>query len=197
MPRRHHSSLERTQSGLGIGLTLVKRLVEMHGGTVAASSSGLSRGSEFIVRLPELAEQPAPVSVEEVRNDKPVTPRRILVVDDNIDAAQSLSMLLTLEGHQTIVAHSGRTALELAVGPFRPEVVLLDIGLPEMNGYEVARAIRASSVDPVTLIALTGWGQDSDKTRSQEAGFNGHLVKPVDYDALRSLLAKQITSRAI
>lgn len=185
------TSLERTESGLGIGLTLVKRLVEMHGGTVSASSLGLGQGSEFMVRLPALIEEHSAAVPETLWSGKPTVPRRVLIVDDSVDSAESLAMLLMLDGHKTTCAHDGCAAVEVATGPFAPEVVLLDIGLPGMNGYEVARALRARRGESLTLIALTGWGQQDDRARSREAGFNAHLVKPVDYDALRLLLANE------
>jgi PAS domain S-box-containing protein len=184
-------SLERSQGGLGIGLTLVRRLVLMHGGTVVARSDGVHRGSEFTVRLP-VASAPAPVAVATHAPRAPahVQPRRVLIVDDNRDAASSLAMLLELEGHKTVVAHDGPTALE-AAERHRPDVMLLDIGLPRMNGYDVGRAVRREPWGAtLTLIALTGWGQAEDRRRSQEAGFDGHLVKPVDPATLLELLAQ-------
>jgi PAS domain S-box-containing protein len=181
-------SLERSQGGLGIGLTLVKRLVEMHGGTVEARSAGEGHGSEFIVRLPALAQPsselvtPPPIAAE------PVQGRRILVVDDNRDAATSLSMLLQITGNETYMAHDGAEALE-AAQEHRPEVMLLDLGLPIMNGYEVCRRVREQPWGrEMVLIALTGWGQEEDRRRSSEVGFDAHMVKPVEYDALTSLL---------
>jgi CheY-like chemotaxis protein len=184
-------SLERSQGGLGIGLTLVRRLVLMHGGTVVARSDGVHRGSEFTVRLPVVS-APAPVAVatHSPRAPAHVQPRRVLIVDDNRDAASSLAMLLELEGHKTVVAHDGPTALE-AAERHRPDVMLLDIGLPRMNGYDVGRAVRREPWGAtLTLIALTGWGQAEDRRRSQEAGFDGHLVKPVDPATLLELLAQ-------
>ena len=184
---------ERTQGGLGIGLSLVKTLVEMHGGTIEAHSRGPGTGSEFVVRLPVLpaaAERPV-----EPRRDGPVgaegSPprRRILVVDDNVDAATSLARLLSrLMGQEVRVAHDGPAALEVA-GAFRPELVLLDIGMPGMDGHEVARRLRGRpEFERTMLVALTGWGQEADRRRSREAGFDHHLVKPVDPGALRELL---------
>jgi two-component system CheB/CheR fusion protein len=189
-------SAEGSQGGMGIGLALVRRLVDLHGGTITVSSPGLGRGSEFVVRLPALAaevagpDQPAPD-----RDDRPrVHPphrsprRRILVVDDNVDAAESLCILLSLQGHEVRVAHEGQTALQTA-RDFQPEVVLLDIGLPRMDGLEVARRLRERpEAASMLLIALTGHGHDEDRQRSQRAGFNAHLVKPVDLDALQALL---------
>jgi len=180
-------SAERSQSGLGIGLTLVKRLTEMHGGSIEANSGGAGEGSEFVVRLPVLsrptfAPQPAPKAEVE-------TQRRILIVDDNRDSADSLAMLLELTGNKTFMAHDGIEAVE-AIEKHRPEVVLLDIGLPKLDGHEVCRRVREQPWGKnIVVIALTGWGQDDDRRRSQEAGFNGHLVKPVDYDKLLDLLS--------
>jgi CheY-like chemotaxis protein len=184
------TSLERTVSGLGIGLTLVKNLVEMHGGTVEASSAGLGKGSEFIVRLPMVSEFVAEKS-SEIPDERPAAgkPRRILIVDDNRDAARSLAALLQLAGHQTHTAFDGLEAIQVAADR-RPDVVLLDIGLPKLNGYETARHMRNEAwATDVVLIALTGWGQDEDRQKSIEAGFDAHLVKPVDFDALQRLLA--------
>ncbi|MGH8615740.1 MAG: ATP-binding response regulator, partial [Gammaproteobacteria bacterium] len=184
------TSLARPQSGLGIGLTLVKNLVELHGGTVAAHSAGVGQGSEFVVRLPILVEtlQPPP----EPFASEPATTmaRRILVVDDNRDAAESLAMLLKLAGHQTHTAHDGLEAVEAAAA-FRAEVILLDIGLPKLNGFETARKIREQPWGQgIVLVAVTGWGQEEDRRRSEEAGFDAHLVKPVDYATLTKLLAE-------
>jgi PAS domain S-box-containing protein len=187
-----HSSLDSSAGGLGIGLSLVKSLVEQHGGAVAARSDGVGRGSEFIIRLPVLAEAPsAPqkATTDEGARGAPPANRRILVVDDNRDSAISLSKLLTLAGHQTRTAHDGLEAVE-AAGEFRPDVVLLDIGLPKLNGYEAARRIRQEPWGKtMMLVALTGWGQDDDRQQSKDAGFDRHLVKPVDSVALREVLA--------
>jgi PAS domain S-box-containing protein len=182
-------TLERSQGGLGIGLTLVRRLVELHGGSVEAFSEGRGRGSEFVVRLPLLSEKPRALRRRESIGDAtPAPARRILVVDDNRDSAESLALLLTLSGHQTQTAHDGLEAVE-AAGQFRPDVVLLDIGLPKLNGYDACRRIREQAWGlSMVLVALTGWGQDADRRRSHEAGFDAHLVKPVDLDALRRLL---------
>jgi PAS domain S-box-containing protein len=184
-------SLERSQGGLGIGLTLVQRLAEMHGGSVSAHSDGVGHGSEFAVRLPILIDtatfsQDKPAADESAK----LAGRRILVVDDNRDSAQSLAMLLKLTGNQTHTAYDGLAAVE-AAAKFRPEVVLLDIGLPKLNGYETARKIREHAWGKsLVLVALTGWGQEEDRRKSSEAGFDGHLVKPVDHRELKTLLAE-------
>ena len=179
-------STRRSQGGLGIGLTLVRSLVAMHGGTVEARSEGQGLGSEFIVRLP-LIEQPA-VAAAQQRRMEPLPSRRILIVDDSRDGGESLAMLLRVLGAEVALAHSGRNALE-CVDTFKPDVVLLDIGMPGMDGYEVAGRIRANPANRhISLIALTGWGQDEDRRRSVAAGFNHHLVKPADIDQLRQLL---------
>ncbi|MBV9891204.1 MAG: PAS domain S-box protein, partial [Rhizobacter sp.] len=182
-------SFERAHGGLGVGLTLVRRLVEMHGGTVVARSAGLGHGSEFVVTLP-LASAPAIVRVAEPdRGDAAAASRkRMLVVDDNGDSAESLALLLALAGHETHVAHDGPEALTRA-DALRPDAVLLDLGLPGLNGYEVCRRLR---VEPwareIPIIAITGWGQDEDRQRSKEAGFDAHLVKPVVFEELTALL---------
>ena len=181
-------TLDRSQGGLGIGLSLVQRLVELHGGTVEAHSVGLGQGSEFIVRLPALSlasESIAPIETAK----QPAQTSRVLVVDDNMDAADMLVMMLQMSGHEVKAAYFGQTALEIAV-EYQPDVVLLDIGLPDMDGYEVARHLRQQpQTKDVWLIAMTGYGQDSDRQRSQEAGFDHHLVKPVDPQKLKDLLA--------
>jgi len=182
-------SLERARAGLGIGLTLVRQLVEMHGGSVQAYSEGLGRGSEFVVRLPLATSQVAQAAPEP--QPTLALARRVLVVDDNRDAAVSLATLLNMAGHETCIAHDGLEALDAAAS-FRPDVMLLDIGLPKLNGYEVARRLREQPWgNDITLIALTGWGQDEDRRKTREAGFDSHLVKPVDHAALTPLLTGQ------
>jgi CheY-like chemotaxis protein len=184
------TSLERASTGLGIGLTLVKTLTEMHGGSVTAHSSGLGQGSEFVVRLPIEVSRELPV-VPPPAPEAAVVPLRILVVDDNHDAADSLAMLLTMNGHVTHTEHDGVAAVEAAV-TFRPDVILMDIGLPGLNGYEAARQIRAQHTGPTrpVLVAVTGWGQSEDRQRSKEAGFDVHVVKPVDDVTLGRMLAE-------
>ncbi|HEY3486654.1 MAG TPA: ATP-binding protein, partial [Gammaproteobacteria bacterium] len=178
----------RSQGGLGIGLTLARSMVEMHGGSIEARSEGAGRGSEFIVRLPLTPGLSS--NVEKQRPDLPdaPSPRSILVVDDNHDAADSLRLLLQFLGNKVYVAHDGPSALH-AVEIYRPSVVLLDLGMPGMDGYEVARRIRQQSqFNNITLIALTGWGQEEDRQRTQAEGFNQHLIKPVDINTLQALL---------
>jgi CheY-like chemotaxis protein len=181
--------LERSRDGLGIGLTLVKTLVEMHGGTVHAHSDGPGRGSEFTVRLPILAGAPRAVAPPAVREPVVAVRRRILIVDDSEDSAESLAMLLRFGGHETHKAHDGVAAIE-AAERLRPDAVLLDIGLPKLNGYDVCSHIRNEPWGKdLLLVALTGWGQEEDRDRSRRAGFDAHLVKPVDFDALLKLVA--------
>jgi signal transduction histidine kinase/ActR/RegA family two-component response regulator len=185
------ASLERSQSGLGVGLPLVKSLLELHGGTVEAHSAGLGQGSEFTVRLPLPIEAPTTLPPQPAISEAPaMTPRRILVVDDNQDSATSLALLLKLTGNETHTAFDGLEAVETAA-TFRPDVVLLDIGLPKLNGYETARKIREKPWGKnIVLVALTGWGQHEDRQRSKDAGFNDHFIKPVSHAALMKLLAE-------
>jgi PAS domain S-box-containing protein len=183
-------SLERSQGGLGIGLALVKGLVEMHGGSVEARSAGAGQGSEFVVRLPvapelEQAEEPR-TEASRAGSAK----RRVLVVDDNRDSAASLAMMLSLVGHDTRTAHDGLEAAELAEA-FRPDMILLDIGLPKLNGYDTCRHIREQPWGKsINIVAVTGWGQEDDRRRSHDAGFDQHMVKPVDFAALEKLLVR-------
>jgi CheY-like chemotaxis protein len=184
-------ALERSQGGLGIGLALVKGLVELHAGSVTARSDGPGHGSEFIVRLPMViapaarGPQPAAAAVDAPAGSR----RRILIVDDNVDAARSLGMMLSLQGNEVRLAHDGLEAVE-AAAKFRPEVALLDIGMPRLNGYEAAQRIRAEPWGKdMVLVALTGWGQEDDRRRSREAGFDHHLVKPVEPGELARVLA--------
>ncbi len=179
---------DQSQGGLGIGLTLVKRLAEMHGGHVEAHSEGVGRGSEFLLRMPLSAETAAnDPHAKDAEPEPAARPRRILVVDDNRDAADSLSMLLHTGGHEVRVAYDGLEAVGAAVA-FRPDVVLLDIGLPKLSGYEAARRIRDARGSEVLLVAVTGWGQAEDRRRAQEAGFDHHLTKPVDPEAIARLI---------
>jgi CheY-like chemotaxis protein len=179
-----------SQGGLGIGLTLVRRLVEMHGGKVEAHSPGLGKGSEFVISLPALSEveRPSPRRGDAGASD-PAPLRRILVVDDNVDSADSMAELLRVWGHEVQAVYNGSEALG-AAAEFRPEIALLDIDMPDMSGYELARRLTVrDGLNGTMFVALTGYGQDEDHRRSAEAGFRAHLVKPVDPEALRRLLA--------
>ena len=177
-------SPERAQGGLGIGLTLVRRLVEMHGGSVHARSDGPGKGSEFIVRLPALAQAPQTEKSQAPAAAAAAMRRRVLIVDDNRDAADALAMLLRHTGHDASVAYDGKAALA-AAETHRPDVILLDIGLPGMSGHDVCRQVREQPWGRnIRMIALTGWGQEEDRRKSTEAGFDGHLVKPVDMAAV-------------
>ena len=182
--------MERSAGGVGVGLALVKKLVEMHGGSVHVFSAGLGRGSEFVVRLPLVDIAPRATAPHTTRESRPAGKRslRILVVDDNVDAADGLKMLLELSQEQVRVAYDGESALKIA-RDFRPQVVLLDVGMPRMDGYEIARRLKAAPETRETvLVAVTGWGQPEDRKRSREAGFDHHLVKPVEPSTLERLL---------
>jgi CheY-like chemotaxis protein len=185
------SSRDHSEGGLGIGLSLTKGLVELHGGEIEARSAGVGHGSEFIVRLPlrkanVIRQEPVIGS-----SSAPPVSRRILIADDNRDAGESLAALLRMDGHDVTVVHSGQEALA-AFSTVQPEVALLDIGMPELNGYEVARRVRQGSLGrAVTLIAVTGWGQDRDKAQSLAAGFNHHFTKPVETDRLLGMLRSE------
>jgi CheY-like chemotaxis protein/two-component sensor histidine kinase len=190
--RQVPQTLERSQGGLGIGLTLARRLVDMHGGSLTARSGGAGKGSEFTVRLPLIRTPPPPSSKPPQRPAAGLggKTKRVLVVDDNQDSATSLATLLRMGGAETHLAHDGEEAVSAAES-FRPEVVLLDIGLPKINGYDVCRQIRATDWGKdVLLVALTGWGQDADRRQAREAGFDHHMVKPVDYTALSEVLSR-------
>jgi CheY-like chemotaxis protein len=176
--------LDRAQGGLGVGLTVCKQIVEMHDGTVQASSPGWDRGATFSLRFPIAERATAGTTVAPPKAD---LLKRVLVVDDNRDAADSLAMLLQFEGRETQCAYSGEEALQ-GVAKFGPQLVLLDIGLPGLDGYEVARRLKAGSPQ-LRVIALSGYGQVEDRQRSAAAGFDAHLVKPVDLDALKRVLA--------
>ena len=182
--------------GLGIGLTLVKRLVELHGGTIEAQSEGVGKGSEFVIRLP--ASRPEPVKAKAqpgaaaaAKDRSPA--HRILVVDDVRASAETLTMLLRVLGHEVVTANDGRTALELAQQN-KPDTIFLDIAMPEMDGYEVARRIRATpDLKETVVVALTGYGQEEDRRRAKEAGFDYHVTKPASVAGLREILARRGT----
>jgi CheY-like chemotaxis protein len=183
--KQGQQAMHRPQGGLGVGLTLVQRLVRLHGGTVQARSAGIDRGSELIVRLP-YADAPAG-SVAPKEAQPCSTPRRVLVIDDNDDAAHALRQLLENDGHDVKVAHDGVSGLALA-REYRPEYLLLDIGLPRLSGYDIAASVRG---DPVlkgtTIVAITGYGQLHDRARTAAVGFDHHLTKPVEFSALQEL----------
>jgi len=182
-------SLDRAEGGLGIGLALVREIVRLHGGSVSVSSAGVQQGSEFTVKLPLVTRSPHQMkSEQDTEAAIPARHRRILVVDDNSDSAESMALLLRASGHEVHTAHDGASALEQA-GAHKPEIVLLDIGLPGMSGYTVAKRLRAiPELDAVTLIAMTGYGQEEDRKRTRDAGFDHHLVKPIDLAVLTALL---------
>jgi CheY-like chemotaxis protein len=186
----------RSRGGLGIGLSLARRLVEMHGGTIKAHSAGPHRGSQFIVKLPIAAVSDAKISTLNPIVPAEMSHLKVLVVDDNRDAAITLQMLMSIHGHEAIMAHDGGEACRVAE-TYRPNVILLDIGLPTMNGYEACRTIRQSPWGKqMTIIALTGWGKDEDRRQSEEAGFDGHLVKPVNNDMLMATLSTAMAAQS-
>ena len=181
------SALDRANGGLGIGLALVRGILALHGGSVTAASEGEGRGSTFTARLPLAAVQATPASAGAAVDT--VRPASVLVVDDNVDAAETLQMFLELSGCLARVAHSGAEALAV-LERFEPQVALFDIGLPDMNGYDLARRVRLlPGGGELLLIAATGWGQEADKQLAFDAGFDHHLTKPIDFDKLRALLA--------
>jgi signal transduction histidine kinase len=183
-------NLDRSDGGLGVGLALVRSLVQMHGGTVEAHSAGRGRGSEFTVRLPCASETlDAEGPAAPIPEKTPARGMRVLVVDDNVDAAKSLAKMVEFVGHEALVAHAGREAVEVATRE-RPDVLLLDIGLPQLNGYEVCQSLRASGLTETLIVAVTGYGQDSDRQLAADAGFDMHLVKPVSLRAIQELLTK-------
>jgi CheY-like chemotaxis protein len=192
-----HQKSESSHGGLGIGLALVRRLVEMHGGVVTANSAGPALGTELVVRLPLIGVQSTFVSVPASDTKRPpqLTPRRILVADDNNDAVEALALQLRLAGHDVRSANDGVEALEVA-DSFAPEVVLLDLGMPRMDGYETAREIRRKWWGKsATLVALTGWGGQQDRQKTTDAGFDVHLVKPVtEYDLFRAIASPRTTT---
>jgi CheY-like chemotaxis protein len=180
-------SLERTQAGLGVGLTLAKRLVFLHGGTLTAHSEGRGRGSEFVVRLP-VAGGALPEDAAYAPSPGETQTRRILLADDNLDFTASLAAILTERGHEVRIAHDGAEALVTAQH-FNPDFAFLDLGMPKVHGYEVARRLRESpDTSACVLVAVTGWGQEDDRQRAREAGFDRHLVKPVNASDIEAIL---------
>jgi CheY-like chemotaxis protein len=191
------SAIDRAQGGLGIGLALVKGLIELHGGSVEVTSSGIGHGSEFIIRLPGtllLADSPPAGPIPKREAARSPTRRRVLVADDNRDAADTLALLLEMSGYEVAVAHSGRDAFEKLLRQ-PPDAAILDIGMPDMSGYEVARRFRQESGRAdVFLLAVTGWGQQDDIARAKEAGFDEHLTKPVDPDRVDQMLREYLAA---
>ena len=183
--KQGRQALHRPQGGLGVGLTLVQRLVRLHGGTVVARSAGVDRGSEFVVRLP--AAEALPTSAAQAQERPSSTPRKVLVIDDNSDAANALRLLLENDGHNVRVAHDGVSGLALA-REYQPEYLLLDIGLPRLNGYDIAASVRGDpELKHTTIVAITGYGQVHDRARTAAVGFDHHLTKPVEFSALQEL----------
>ena len=180
-------TLDRALGGLGIGLTVARKLAEMHGGTVAADSAGVGQGSAFTVRLPLSDAVAGQGAGEPPKSAEPPVPLRILVVEDNHDTAETEALLLRAYGHEVQIAYDGPAAIDMARS-FQPHAMLVDIGLPGMNGYEVAAKLRAEDLAPVSLIAVSGYGQVEDQQRSRAAGFDHHLIKPVDINTLFALL---------
>jgi CheY-like chemotaxis protein len=195
MFRQGDQSLERSHGGLGVGLTLVRRLVELHGGSVNAQSEGAGKGSEFTVRLPLALTSSSTATADSTRVERSAAAkRRILVVDDNVDSGETLALLLRAKGHDVFTARDGLEAVEKAA-ELRPEIILMDVGMPKLNGYDATERIRATARGrDMYIVALTGWGQTSDIARSMEAGCSAHLVKPVDFAALDQLLAEAPSS---
>jgi CheY-like chemotaxis protein len=187
------STLTQSQGGLGIGLSLVRRLVTLHGGAVTAHSEGVGKGSEFIVRIPLSSHIPA-ASAAQPAAEKPLHKHCILVVDDNEASAQTLTWMMEAMGHEVKMANDGATALRVAPS-FKPDVVLLDLGMPDIDGYEICRRLRKlPGFDQVKIIAQTGWGTPEQQQLSKDAGFDGHLIKPVDVQALHTALDTITTS---
>jgi CheY-like chemotaxis protein len=182
-------SLETTRGGLGIGLTLVRRITDMHGGRVVARSEGIGQGAEFIISLPVACDAPAQSGSNDSALNVVAAGCRVLVADDSPDSADTLAMMLELAGHEVRTAYDGEAAVREAEA-FAPEVIILDIAMPRLNGFEAARKIRASGEATPVLIALTGYGQAQDRRRSAAAGFDHHLVKPVDVDALEAIIMR-------
>jgi len=182
-------SLDRGEGGLGVGLALARTLVELHGGQIEVRSEGLGKGSEFTVRIPALPQDSSSIPQADGGAATPQTQRRILVADDNIDSAETLASLLRSAGHEVRTAHEGVSAVE-TWNAFRPDLAILDIGMPRLNGYDVARQIRSRESSHTVLVAVTGWGQEEDKRRAREAGFDHHLTKPIDPPAITKILAQ-------
>jgi CheY-like chemotaxis protein len=192
------SAIDRAEGGLGIGLALVKGLIGLHGGSVEGESAGMGQGSAFTIRLPRsivVEHDPVAEPVQPIESVRPSVPVKILVADDNRDAADSMALILEFSGYQVLIAHSGLDALEKARASM-PDAMILDIGMPDMNGYEVARSIRAEAWgERIFMLAITGWGQEEDKERALAAGFDQHMTKPVDADAVEQRLRAFVDSR--